>query len=95
MNPFPADTEALACLCPWLSKITLSTQWQGEWAEGFLNLLYDITARRSNRHGSQIEQLWATIAENRRNVVPVLEFLITKSLQENIQQGVSLGREVR
>lgn len=84
--PLP-DVEALLCLCPWLARITLSTQWQGEWAEAFLNLLYEITSRRSARHGYQIQQIWATIAENRRNVVPILEFLINRSLQENQQHG--------
>lgn len=81
------DSEALLCLCPWLARITLSTQWQGEWAEAFLNLLFETTTKRSSRHGYQIQQLWSTIAENRRNVVPVLEFLLNKSLQENHQKG--------
>ncbi|KAL6769541.1 hypothetical protein ACKKBG_A31400 [Auxenochlorella protothecoides x Auxenochlorella symbiontica] len=81
------DSEALLCLCPWLARITLSTQWQGEWAEAFLNLLFETTTKRSSRHGYQIQQLWSTIAENRRNVVPVLEFLLNKSLQENHQKA--------
>lgn len=80
--------DALLCLCPWLEFITLNTQWEGHWAESLLKSLYFITAHHSSRHAYQIQKLWATLAANRRNIIPTLDFLIVKGLEETMTGGL-------
>lgn len=123
-RPSPAETcllavacaglEAMLCLCPWFEHVTLGPEWQGQWAERVLNLLYSITANHGARQAyqvrdivlsshcpalvracaasvlrsveppllprppPQVQKLWATLAANRRNVVPILDFIIAK-----------------
>ena len=42
------------------------------------------------KHGDQLlqetEALWQTVARNRRNVIPVLDFVLTCGLQEGASQ---------
>lgn len=51
----------------------------------FLGLLYEITTRRK-KDATHIEQIWATLAQDRRNVVPILDYFIATSLEES-QRG--------
>lgn len=38
------------------------------------------------QHGStfplEIERLWSTVASNKRNIIPILDFIISRGLQE-------------
>ncbi|PSC67904.1 furry homolog-like [Micractinium conductrix] len=77
--------DALLSLCPWLELLTLPTQWEGQWAEALLNCLYDITAQQAERPA--YERLWATLAANRLNMVPALNFLIGRGLREDAAGG--------
>jgi len=72
--------EALLCLCPWLEHINLGAKWEGEWAETFLASLYDLTASKEQLEA--VQRLWAVLATNRRNVVPTIDFLLVKGLEE-------------
>lgn len=72
--------EALLCLCPWLENINLGAKWEGEWAETLLASLYDLTA--SKEQLDAVQKLWAVLATNRRNVVPTIDFLLVKGLEE-------------
>ena len=31
---------------------------------------------------TEVERLWTTLASNKRNIIPILDFLITKGLEE-------------
>lgn len=94
LSPTSADVGVLACLCPWLRTITISPQWKGQWADAFLSLLFDVTSRQQALQSGPIEQVWATLVQERRNVVPVLDYLLTKCLSEDVtlfSKGASRG----
>ncbi|KAL4428595.1 hypothetical protein ABPG77_008907 [Micractinium sp. CCAP 211/92] len=81
--------DALLSLCPWLEFITIPTQWEGQWSEALLTSLYDITAQQAERPA--YERLWATLAANRLNMVPSLNFLIDRGLKEDAAGADSPG----
>lgn len=37
---------------------------------------------QGERHSYQVQKLWATLGGNKRNVVPILDFLIDRGLKE-------------
>ncbi|KAL4434374.1 hypothetical protein ABPG75_000815 [Micractinium tetrahymenae] len=87
--------DALLSLCPWLEFITIPTQWEGQWSEALLTSLYNITAQQAERPA--YERLWATLAANRLNMVPALNFLIDGGLKEDAagaEHPGATGKEV-
>lgn len=91
--------EALFSLSPWFEHLNLGAQWEGGWAETLLSTLHNLTAHPSNRRVDAVQLLWATLATNRRNVVPVVDFLIAKGLQEfanrhTAQVPCAVGKQV-
>jgi hypothetical protein len=54
---------------------------EGQWSEVLLTSLYNITAQQAERQA--YEKLWATLAANRLNIVPSLNFLIDRGLKED------------
>ena len=54
----------------------------GNWSEQLLRSMYEVTAQHGAAFSAETERLWATVAGNRRNVIPILDFLISRGLQE-------------
>lgn len=52
--------------------------------------MYYVTLRHGAAFAYEIERLWTTVASNKHNIIPILEFLISLGLQE-IHSGVSSG----
>jgi hypothetical protein len=44
--------------------------------------MYAVTGQHGAAFPAETERLWATVAGNRRNVIPILDFLISRGLQE-------------
>lgn len=44
--------------------------------------MYYVTLQHGGDFPHEIERLWCTVAANKRNVIPILEFLISRGLQE-------------
>ena len=56
----------------------------GNWSEDLMKSMYFVTLQHGGSFPHEIERLWCTVATNKRNVIPILEFLITRSAQEVI-----------
>ena len=54
----------------------------GNWSESLLKSMYYVTLQHGGAFPHEIERLWCTVAANTRNVIPILEFLISRGLQE-------------
>ncbi len=44
--------------------------------------MYYVTLQHGGAFPHEIERLWCTVASVKRNVIPILEFLISRGLQE-------------
>lgn len=53
--------------------------------------MYQVTWDHASAFPHETGQLWSTVAANKRNVIPVLDFIITQGLQE----AAELPDEVR
>ena len=51
--------------------------------------MYYVTLQHGGAFPHEIERLWCTVAANKRNVIPILEFLISRGLQEMNAQVTS------
>ncbi len=58
----------------------------GNWSERLLKSLYYVTWQHGDQLLQETEALWQTVARNRRNVIPVLDFLLSRGLQEGASQ---------
>ena len=54
----------------------------GNWSEQLLKSMYQVTWHHASTFPQETGQLWITVAANKRNVIPILDFLITQGLQE-------------
>ena len=54
----------------------------GNWSESLLKSMYYVTLQHGGAFPHEIERLWCTVATVKRNVIPILEFLISRGLQE-------------
>lgn len=61
---------------------TLGMHAPGNWSEQLLRNLYFLTWQHAAAFPSETERLWRTVAASKRNVIPILDFLITRGLQE-------------
>ena len=61
----------------------------GNWSEQLLKSMYYVTLQHGGAFPHEIERLWCTVAANKRNVIPILEFLISRGLQEMNAQVTS------
>ncbi|KAL0396630.1 UNVERIFIED_CONTAM: Cell morphogenesis protein PAG1 [Sesamum calycinum] len=76
-----AQHQVLTCMAPWIENLNFWKLKDSAWSERLLKSLYYVTWR----HGDQffeIEKLWSTIASKPRNISPVLDFLITKGIED-------------
>ncbi len=62
----------------------------GSWSEQLLRYLWYVTWQHGEALPAEVEALWTTAAANTRNIVPVLDYLITKCTQ-----GEEAGSEAR
>lgn len=83
----------LAALAPWMDNLSFAARWEGNWSERLLKSMYYVTLRHANAFPRQVELLWTNVALNRRNVVPVLDFLIARGHQEC--NGSSAAQDVK
>ena len=63
----------------------------GNWSEQLLKSMYQVTWHHASAFPLETGQLWLTVAANKRNVIPILDFVITQGLQE----AAELPDEVR
>lgn len=64
----------------WVARTILTPA--GNWSESLLKAMYFVTLQHGGAFPHEIERLWSTVAANKRNVIPILEFLISRGLQE-------------
>ena len=57
------------------------------WSEQLLKSLYYTTLALGQESAQRVERLWTTVASTKRNIIPILDFLITRGLEE-IHSGV-------
>lgn len=48
--------------------------------------MYYVTQQHGNAFPGEVERLWSTVATNRRNVIPILEFVISYGMRESAPQ---------
>ncbi|KAG6553135.1 hypothetical protein Mapa_005194 [Marchantia paleacea] len=77
-----AQHQVLTCMAPWIENLNFMTLWDSGWSERLLKSLYYVTWRHGDQFPDEIEKLWSTVATKWRNIIPVLDFLITKGIED-------------
>ncbi|MEW5300011.1 MAG: hypothetical protein WDW36_002975 [Sanguina aurantia] len=76
----------LTSLAPWMENLTILTSWPATWCERLLKSMYYVTLTHGRNFPCEIEQIWSTLARNKRNITPILDFLVTLGMS-NVQQN--------
>nr|ATG70920.1 ARM repeat superfamily protein [Callitropsis funebris] len=77
-----AQHQVLTCMAPWIENLNFVTLLESGWSERLLKSLYYVTWRHGDQFPDEIEKLWSTIATKSKNIIPVLDFLITKGIED-------------
>ncbi|GKA17859.1 furry homolog-like protein [Tanacetum coccineum] len=77
-----AQHQVLTCMAPWIENLDFWKLQNSGWKERLLKSLYYVTWRHGDQFPNEIEKLWRTIASKPRNIRPVLDFLITKGIED-------------
>ncbi|XP_042425737.1 uncharacterized protein LOC122013534 [Zingiber officinale] len=79
-----AQHQVLTCMAPWIENLNFVKLWESGsgWNKRLLKSLYYVTWKHGDQFPDEIEKLWNTVACNNRNIVPVLDFLITKGIED-------------
>lgn len=77
-----AQHQVLTCMAPWIENLNFWKLKESGWSERLLKSLYYVTWRHGDQFPDEIEKLWSTIASKPRNISPVLDFLITKGIED-------------
>ncbi|KAI3721956.1 hypothetical protein L2E82_32976 [Cichorium intybus] len=77
-----AQHQVLTCMAPWIENLDFWKLQNSGWSERLLKSLYYVTWRHGDHFPDEIEKLWRTIASKPRNIRPVLDFLITKGIED-------------
>ncbi|KAG6602549.1 Protein furry-like-like protein, partial [Cucurbita argyrosperma subsp. sororia] len=77
-----AQHQVLTCMAPWIENLNFWKLKDSGWSDRLLKSLYYVTWRHGDQFPDEIEKLWSTIASKPRNVSPVLDFLITKGIED-------------
>lgn len=77
-----AQHQVLTCMAPWIENLNFWKLKDSGWSERLLKSLYYVTWRHGDQFPDEIEKLWSTIASKPRNISPVLDFLITKGIED-------------
>ncbi|KVI08969.1 Armadillo-type fold [Cynara cardunculus var. scolymus] len=77
-----AQHQVLTCMAPWIENLDFWKLQNSGWRERLLKSLYYVTWRHGDQFPDEIEKLWSTIASKPRNIRPILDFLITKGIED-------------
>ncbi|XP_076953951.1 uncharacterized protein LOC143628189 isoform X1 [Bidens hawaiensis] len=77
-----AQHQVLTCMAPWIENLNFWKLKDSGWSERLLKSLYYVTWRHGDQFPDEIEKLWSTIASKTKNISPVLDFLITKGIED-------------
>ncbi|KAF5206548.1 furry-like protein [Thalictrum thalictroides] len=77
-----AQHQVLTCMAPWIENLNFWKLKDSGWSERLLKSLYYVTWRHGDQFPDEIEKLWSTIASKPKNISPVLDFLITKGMED-------------
>lgn len=77
-----AQHQVLTCMAPWIENLNFWKLKESGWSERLLKSLYYVTWRHGDQFPDEIEKLWRTIASKPRNISPVIDFLITKGIED-------------
>jgi hypothetical protein len=77
-----AQHQVLTCVAPWIENLNFGQLLESGWSDRLLKSLYYVTWRHGDQFPDEIEKLWSTVAIKWRNIVPVLNFLITKGIED-------------
>lgn len=77
-----AQHQVLTCMAPWIENLQLWNLKHSGWCERLLKSMYYVTMRRGDQFPDEIEQLWNTVAKKVKNISPVVDFLITKGIED-------------
>lgn len=77
-----AQHQVLTCMAPWIENLNFWKLKDSGWSERLLKSLYYVTWRHGDQFPDEIEKLWSTIASKPRNISPVVDFLITKGIED-------------
>ncbi|XP_052624495.1 uncharacterized protein LOC111876656 isoform X2 [Lactuca sativa] len=77
-----AQHQVLTCMAPWIENLDFWKLQNSGWSKRLLKSLYYVTWRHGDHFPNEIEKLWRTIASKTRNIRPVLDFLITKGIED-------------
>ena len=77
--------QTLNCLPPWLEQANFSLE---SWYNFVLDPLYNISKIDGLIQTSTIQEIWRTVASQRVNVIPVLNFLLAKLLEDSCKFDV-------
>ncbi|KAK9867850.1 hypothetical protein WJX84_002781 [Apatococcus fuscideae] len=80
--------QVLMCLAPWMENLSLNVRWEGGWTERLLKSMYYVTQQHGNAFPQEVERLWCTMALNSRNVIPILDFIISYGIRESAPQDL-------
>lgn len=78
--------QTLSCLPPWLENADFS---QDPWRQSVLDLLFRVSQVDSLIQTNTVQSIWSTIASHRRNIIPVLDYLLGKILEESRRENIS------
>ncbi|KAI8469209.1 MAG: cell morphogenesis central region-domain-containing protein [Monoraphidium minutum] len=67
-------------------NLSIAAHWKGTWCERLLKSMYYVTLRHGSELPLEIERLWSTLAGNRRNIIPVLDFLVSLGMHVAFQE---------
>ncbi|ERN09549.1 protein furry homolog-like [Amborella trichopoda] len=74
--------QVLTCMAPWIENLNFLALLESGWSERLLKSLYYVTWRHGDQFPDEIEKLWCTIASKPKNIIPVLDFLIARGIEE-------------
>ena len=77
-----AQHQVLTCMAPWIENLNFLRLKESGWSERLLKSLYYVTWKHGDQFPDEIEKLWSTVASNTRNIIPVLNFLITRGIED-------------
>lgn len=69
-------------MAPWIENLNFVALWDTGWSERLLKSMYYVTWKHGDQFPDEIEKLWSTVAHKPRNIIPVLDFLITKGIED-------------
>ncbi len=54
--------------------------------------MYYVTQSHGHAFPVEVERLWSTLASNKRNIIPILDFLISLGMRSALQVCLTLHR---